>query len=143
MRDEASSPPRGILRKALLEAVDGGLLALGRSVREAVYRHMDKRYSVARDEIPDRPGEFAEALRDMLGAGAEVLLKFMARRFYAKLGLRYEEKPGWNFKEYVEYARVEGHPPPNSLGNPPHAGDPWPPSLSSHQLESSLRWRWG
>ncbi|MEM2865226.1 MAG: hypothetical protein QXR65_08200 [Candidatus Bathyarchaeia archaeon] len=102
--------PLNGFHNALLEAVDEGLLALGRSVRETMYRHMREHYSIGREELPDRPGEFAEALRDMLGAGAEVLLKFMARRFYAKLGLRYEEKSGWSFREYVSHAKskVEG-----------------------------------
>lgn len=92
-------------RRALLEAVDEGLLALGESVRKAIYWHMEGRFSIKRDEIPDRPGDFAEALKDMLGAGADVLLKFMVRRLYVKLGLNFEEKPGWDFKEYVDEAK--------------------------------------
>ena len=96
--------------KALLEAVDEGLLALGDAVRRAIYWHMESQLSVRRGDIPDRPGDFAEALRSMLGAGADVLLKFMARRLYARLGLSFEETPGWSFKDYVENARkrVEG-----------------------------------
>ena len=93
-----------------MEAVDEGLLALGDAARRAIYWHMENRLSVRRGEIPDKPGRFAEALEDMLGAGAGVLLKFMARRLYAKLGLSFEETPGWGFKDYVENAkkRVEG-----------------------------------
>ncbi|MGC8848863.1 MAG: hypothetical protein ACP5QI_00115 [Candidatus Bathyarchaeia archaeon] len=90
--------------RALLEAVDEGLLALGESVRRAIYHHLESRLSIKRGEIPDKPGRFAEALRDALGAAADVLLNFMARRLYAKLGLNFEEKPGWGFKDYVEDA---------------------------------------
>ena len=89
----------------LLEAVDEGLLALGESVRQAIYRHMDRRYSIRREDLPEKAGEFAEALRDMLGAASEVLLKYMARRLYAKLKLGYEEKPDWSFLDYVNHAR--------------------------------------
>jgi hypothetical protein len=89
----------------LLEAVDEGLLALGESVRQAIYRHMDRRYSIRREDLPEKADEFAEALRDMLGAASEVLLKYMARRLYAKLKLGYEEKPGWSFLDYVNHAR--------------------------------------
>jgi hypothetical protein len=92
-------------RRALLEAVDEGFLALGGSVRRALYWHLEDRFSIRRDEIPDRPGEFAEALRDMLGAGAGVLLKVMARRLYEGLGLAFEERPGWGFADYVENAK--------------------------------------
>ncbi|MGC8961940.1 MAG: hypothetical protein ACP5K1_05820, partial [Candidatus Bathyarchaeia archaeon] len=85
--------PLNGFHNALLEAVDEGLLALGSSVRGTIYRYIERRYSIRRDEIPSRPGEFAVALGDMLGAGAKVLLNFMARRLYAKLGLRFEERP--------------------------------------------------
>lgn len=91
-------------RRALLEAVDEGLLALGDSVRRALYWHMERHLSIRRDEVPDRVGDFAKALKDMLGAGADVLLKFMARRLYAKLGLSFEEKPEWEFQDYVDHA---------------------------------------
>lgn len=95
-------------RRALLEAV--GLLALGDSVRKAIYRHLEDRFSIRRDEIPGRLEEFAEGLRSMLGASADVLLKVTAKRLYAKLGLSFEEKPGWSFEDYVEEAKrnVEG-----------------------------------
>lgn len=66
---------------------------------------MENRLSVRREDIPDKPGRFAEALRSMLGAGADVLLKFMARRLYARLGLSFEETPGWGFEDYVENAK--------------------------------------
>ncbi|MGC8849205.1 MAG: hypothetical protein ACP5K1_01870 [Candidatus Bathyarchaeia archaeon] len=131
MNGDVSSPPRGILHRALLEAVDEGLLALGDSVRRTIYRHLDKYYSVRRDEIPERPGKFADALRDMLGAGAEVLLEFMARRLYAKLGLRFEERPGWGFKDYISHVGVEGNPPPHNSSDPSQAADPWPLSFFS------------
>ena len=92
-------------RRALLESVDEGFLALGDSVRRAMYWHLENRFSLKRDEIPDRPGVFAEALRDMLGAGADVLLRIMAKRLYEGLGLAFEERPGWGFADYVENAK--------------------------------------
>jgi len=92
-------------RKALLEAVDEGLLALGESARRAIYWHLERRGSIRRDEIPDRPGDFAEALRAIFGEGADVLLRVAARRLYGKLGLAFEERAGWGFQEYAEHAR--------------------------------------
>jgi len=70
-----------------------------------MYWHLENRFSLKRDEIPDRPGVFAEALRDMLGAGADVLLRIMAKRLYEELGLAFEERPGWGFADYVENAK--------------------------------------
>ncbi|MBS7650174.1 hypothetical protein KEJ35_02290 [Candidatus Bathyarchaeota archaeon] len=91
--------------KRLLEAIDESLLALGEHVRQAVYHYMETRFSIRRDEIPYRPEDFAEALRDMLGSGGKVLLRLAVKIFYAKLGLNFEEKSEWNFRDYVEYAR--------------------------------------
>jgi len=92
-------------RRVLLEAVDEALLALGDSVRKAIYWHLENRFSIKRDEILDKLGEFNKALEDMLGAGADILLKIMVKRLYVKLNISFEEKPEWNFKDYVEYAK--------------------------------------
>ncbi|HID16878.1 TPA: hypothetical protein EYP26_01140 [Candidatus Bathyarchaeota archaeon] len=52
-------------------------------------------------EIPDRPGDFAEALKSLLGAGANAL-----RRLWTKGStLSFKEKVGWDFQDYVEQAR--------------------------------------
>jgi hypothetical protein len=75
--------------RALLEAVDEGFLALGGSVRRALYWHLENRFPLRRDKIPNRPGEFSEALKNMFGAGAEILLK--VKRFYKKLGLAFKD----------------------------------------------------
>jgi len=72
---------------ALLEAVDEGFLALGESVRQAIYWHLENRFSIKRSEIPNKLKEFMEALRNMFGAGAEILLKVIIKRFYMKLNL--------------------------------------------------------
>ncbi|MBS7626064.1 hypothetical protein KEJ51_03345 [Candidatus Bathyarchaeota archaeon] len=89
----------------LLGAIDESLLALGEHVRQAVYHHMENRFSIRRDEIPYRLEDFAEALRNILGSGGKVLLRLAVKILYAKLGLNFEEKSEWNFRDYVEYAR--------------------------------------
>jgi len=90
---------------ALLEAVDEGFLALGESVRQAIYWHLENRFSIRRDEIPDRLKEFMEALKNMFGAGAEILLKVIIKRFYMKLNLTFKDIEGWSFIDYVENAK--------------------------------------
>jgi hypothetical protein len=91
--------------RALLEAVDEGFLALGHSVRQALYWHLENRFSLKRDEIPNKPKEFAEALKNIFGAGAEILFKIIVKRFYKKLGLTFEDVEGWSFMDYVENAK--------------------------------------
>lgn len=92
-------------RRALLEAVDEGLLVLGDSVRQVIYRHMESSLSIKRDEIPERLEDFSEVLKKMLGSGANILLTFIARKLYAKFELSFEERSGWGFIDYVENAK--------------------------------------
>ena len=92
-------------RKALLEAVDEGLLALGESVRHAIYWHLEKRGSIRRDEVPDRPEDFVSALEGLFGAGAKILERAMVKHLYSKLGLTFKRVEGWGFLDYIEDAK--------------------------------------
>ncbi|HID16957.1 TPA: hypothetical protein EYP26_01535 [Candidatus Bathyarchaeota archaeon] len=96
--------------EALLEAVDEGLLALGHSVRAAIYRHLKEKYAIERSEIPSKVEDFHEALEAIFGAGAGVLERVTAKRLYARLGLNFEPREGWSLIDYVKEAkkRVEG-----------------------------------
>ena len=91
--------------QALLEAVDEGFLALGDSVRQAIYWHLENRFSIKRNEIPNRLKEFIEALKNIFGEGAEILLKIIIKRFYIKLNLNFKEVENWSFIDYVENAK--------------------------------------
>ncbi|MBS7658126.1 MAG: hypothetical protein QW476_00960 [Candidatus Bathyarchaeia archaeon] len=88
--------------EALLEAVDEALLALGESVRQAIYWYLENKYSVKKSEIPNKIGEFEEALSNMLGAAANIILKIIIKKLYAKFKLNYEEKPEWKLKNHIE-----------------------------------------
>lgn len=87
--------------KLFIEAVDEGLEALGESGRHMIFFHLEKSYSVKRHEIPKKPEAFAEGLEKIFGAGASVLEKLIVKSLYSKLGLKYEDKEGRPFAEYV------------------------------------------
>ncbi|MGC8849990.1 MAG: hypothetical protein ACP5K1_03515 [Candidatus Bathyarchaeia archaeon] len=95
----------GELEKALLESIDEGLLALGSNVRQVLYLHLERHYKVRRDDLPNRIGDLQEVLRGLLGNGGEVLEKFIARRFYSRLGLDFVDHKDWALIDYVENAR--------------------------------------
>jgi hypothetical protein len=105
MRDAAGEERMDEFRSYLLEAVDEVLLNLGESVRHAIYWHLKKIGSIGRDEIPDRPRDFASALEGIFGFGAEVLEGSIVERLYSKLGLKFEEIEGEGFPEYLEEAK--------------------------------------
>ncbi|MEM2122365.1 MAG: hypothetical protein QXE79_01885 [Candidatus Bathyarchaeia archaeon] len=91
--------------KALLESIDEGLLALGVNVRQVLYLHLERHYKVGRDDIPKKVEDLHEVLEELLGDGGGVLEKFIARRFYSRLGLDFVDHKGWTLTDYVSSAR--------------------------------------
>jgi len=76
---------------------------LGESVRGAIYYHIERTFQIRREEIPKRLEAFHEALQGMLGEGAMVVERLIAKNLYAKLGLRFEQHEA--LIDYVNHAR--------------------------------------
>jgi len=89
------------LRQDLIEAVDEGLLTLGESRREAVYFHLQSLCSLKKEDAPDKPEAFDEALRKIFGVGAEVIERSVVKKLYSKLGIDFAEKKNYGFVDYV------------------------------------------
>lgn len=89
-----------------MEAVDEGLSFLGESGRHMVFYHLERNYSIKRHEIPKNPEAFIAGLERIFGAGASVLKKMILKSMYSKLGLKYEEKEGRTFTDYLKEAAI-------------------------------------
>jgi hypothetical protein len=92
------------LKQAVIEAVDEGLLTLGESGREAVYFHLQSLCSLKKEDVPDKPEAFDEALRKIFGVGAEVIERSVVKKLYPKLGIDYIEKKNYGFANYISEA---------------------------------------
>lgn len=88
--------------KFFLEAVDEALAVLG-SGKDTVFFHLQRTYSLVKEEIPRKPEDFAKALENMFGA--KVLETLIVKSLYSKLGLKYEEKSARSFIDYIKSAR--------------------------------------
>ena len=100
--------------KALLEAVDEALLQLSESVRSSIYWYLESHCNLKRETVPFKLEEFMRGLRGIFGEGADIVLKWVAKKLYGKLGLTFEEKTDWNLIDYVNYAMAsmnQHHPP--------------------------------
>ena len=97
--------PQINLRKILLEAVEEGLSSLGDSPKQAIFFHLETSFEISKDNIPTNLTEFSKALEKIFGPGALYLEKLIAKRLYAKLGLKFEDVENWNFLEYVNNAK--------------------------------------
>jgi hypothetical protein len=103
--------------RALLEAVDEGLLILGSSVRDMVYYRLEKRCRLRREEIPERLEDFHRALEGLFSAGAKVIEKLVATRLYARLGLNFVEHEEWTVVGYANDAKkAERYAPDSAIG---------------------------
>jgi len=110
--EKESTQPNPRFRKLLLEAVDEALSSLGDSVKQAIYFHLERRFNIKKQEIPDRIEEFTNAIEEIFGLGAKLLEIRIMKNFYEKDGhtLKYfPEKDELLFAEYMEAARLSNN----------------------------------
>jgi len=94
-------------RETLLEAVDQGLAVPSEIVRAAIYERIERSYQVRREEISEKVEILHKALQDLLGAGAKVMEKLIARSLYSRLGLSFTEHANWTLADYVNHVKKE------------------------------------
>jgi len=92
-------------RGVLLQAVDDGLLVASEIVRAVIYDRLQRTYQIRREEIPEKLELFHTALRDLLGAGCEILEKLIVKNLYRRLSLDFSGHDGWTLLDNVDYAK--------------------------------------
>ena len=91
--------------KLIAESVDEGLTALlGSRANQVVYDCLQKRYSIKKEQIPDRLNDFGAALQQMFGKSSQTIGRILAKRLYSKLGLDFLNKSDYAFLDYVVHA---------------------------------------
>jgi len=90
------------LNRALLDAVDSGLLVLGENSRMAIYFHLDKTFKIKREEIAKKFGEFKKALENIFGPSAEIIKAVIKKELRTRLDLDFEEIEGFELANYVD-----------------------------------------
>lgn len=93
--------------RALIEAVEEGLLMLGESGRDVIYFRLQHYYALKKEGIPENLEIFVKCLREIFGSGAEVIERAVIRGLYSRLGINYEEKKGFSFFDYLNGAKAQ------------------------------------
>jgi len=96
----------------LLEAVDDGLSPLGSIAKQAVYVHLKRRFNINKEDIPNRIDEFATAIEEIFGVGAQLIEIQIMKSLYEKVGCSCRHFPKQDhlvFGEYVETTRSLCH----------------------------------
>lgn len=93
--------------RLLLEAVDEALASLGDSAKQAIYFHLENKFKIERNEIPERVEDFAEGLQKIFGVGAQILEILIMKKLYDRIGqpLEWDKSKELIFAEYVAAAR--------------------------------------
>ena len=77
----------------LIDSIDEALESLGESVKESVYFLLEHRFSIVKQDIPDRIGDFSTAIEQVFGSCArqfkvliaEILRKRVSHKYPANL----------------------------------------------------------
>jgi hypothetical protein len=95
-------------REIVLDAVERGLSVLGENVPEVVFTNLEKRFSLTKGQIADKPEQFAEALRLMFGSGAVTVEKVIVELFCEMIGVNPAELNPSTLTHCVAVARKIG-----------------------------------
>ena len=96
----------------LLDAIDEGISGLGEAGKTSIYIHLEGRFNIRKQEIPNKLDCFLNALQRIFGLGARQLEILIMKNLYAKLGgLCKVDDPSWltqdvTFTKYVERMKL-------------------------------------
>jgi len=92
----------------LLEAIDEAFSSIGEGCRQAIYYHLEKKYKLAKQNIPSQIEKFSEAIERIFDVGAKVLEIRIINNLYRKMECSFPylfNKNSLDFINYVESAR--------------------------------------
>jgi hypothetical protein len=72
--------------KILLRAIDEALNSLGKTVSQAIYFHIENKFGVAKNEIPENLHQFQGGLKEIFGAGAQFIEILIMKNLHIKVG---------------------------------------------------------
>ena len=91
----------------LLEAIDEALSALGDSIMQTVYFHVEKSFHIKKHEIPYRLGAFTKAIESIFGVGANFIEILIMKKLHKKVDahFRWNESEAFGLAQYVSEAK--------------------------------------
>jgi len=96
-------------QKLFLEVVDDAFSSLGDSAKQSIYFHLEKKFNIARNDIPCRLADFENGLEKIFGAGTRFLEILIMKKLHERVGsednvLRWDEGKEFKFVDYVKAA---------------------------------------
>jgi len=105
---EAQLRPETEFDENLLDSIDEVFAdVLGEKFKGSFYKLIEQKYQMARPSLPNRLDVLAYVLSAVLGNSAGVVMGgAISKRFYARLGLRFVQKPDHSLQNYVTDAKA-------------------------------------
>ena len=81
-------------------------------MKNSLYFHLEHKFLISKQELPNRIADFSDALERIFGQGAKYIELLIMKNLYLKVNCSYKwEGPKWlvpqlTFKEYVELIRI-------------------------------------
>ena len=98
-------PKKRTFQELLLQAIDESLASLGESVKQAIYFHLEKKFKIAKQDIPDHLEAFNGGLEKIFGIGAKYIEILIMKRLYETVGQPFD----WHGNEefaFVDYVNA-------------------------------------
>jgi len=91
------------LDNLLLDAVDETLRHIFKEEgANFILDYLENKCRLNRGRIAEEPEDFSAGLERFLGSAAPVIEKIILKNLYSKLELKFEEKEGYKFSDYVK-----------------------------------------
>jgi hypothetical protein len=86
----------------LLRVVDETMKQVfGDAGTKVIYDYLANNSHLKREEIAEKPEVFSVALEKLMVSAAQVIEILILKNLYSKLGLKFVEKEGYGFSDYV------------------------------------------
>lgn len=99
--------------EVLLQSIDEALFTLGEKAKTGLYFHLQHTFALPKKDLPDRIGDFANALEKIFGQGAEQIELLIMKSLNKKVEATYKwSGPRWlvpdlTFTKYVKLTRIQ------------------------------------
>ena len=94
--------------KFFAEVVDETLKQIFRDDgAKVIYDFLENNSSLKREDLADNPETFSASLKRLMVSAAHVIEQMILKNLYSRLGLKFEEKEGYEFADYITELRKE------------------------------------
>jgi hypothetical protein len=97
--------------RLLSESLDDALTDLfGEETKQIIYTWLKSEYRIAREEVPERLGDFDAALMRMFGRSSRAIRRVIVKRLYSKMRIEFVERTNYGLLDYIADARLSAQP---------------------------------